>query len=303
MLLAAASVAQGVIQQIVSGLATGGVYASLALALVLIYRSMEALNFAQGEMAMFSTFIAWTLISVVHLNYYLAFAITIAVSIAGGFLLERVVIRPVEKAPPLTVVLVTLGLFFVINGLAGLIWQYVIKAFPGPPGFPQTSVSMGGVSVGVQDLFLIGVTVVLLGILYAFFRYTKLGLAMRSAALYPEMSRMLGVRTSWMLALGWGMAAGVGAVSGMLIAPIEFLDPNMMQPILLYAFAAAVLGGIENPAGAVAGGFIVGVLLALIGTYVPGARDLRLAFGLVIIVAVLLVRPGGLFGRAHVARV
>jgi branched-chain amino acid transport system permease protein len=301
--LAAASVAQGVIQQIVSGLATGGVYASLALALVLIYRSMEALNFAQGEMAMFSTFIAWTLIAVVHLNYYLAFAITIAVSIAGGVLIERVIIRPVEKAPPLTVVLVTLGLFFVINGLAGLIWQYVIKAFPGPPGFPQAPVAFGGVAVGIQDLFLIGVTIGLLGVIYAFFRYTKLGLAMRAAALYPEVSRLLGVRTSWMLALGWGMAAGVGAVSGMLIAPIEFLDPNMMQPILLYAFAAAVLGGIENPAGAVAGGFIVGILLALIGTYVPGARDLRLAFGLVIIVAVLLVRPGGLFGRVHVARV
>ncbi len=199
--------------------------------------------------------------------------------------------------------LVTLGLFFVINGLAGLIWQYVIKAFPGPPGFPQAPISVGGVSVGIQDLFLIGITVLLLAALYAFFRFTKVGLAMRSAALYPETSRLLGVRTSWMLALGWGMAAAVGAVSGMLIAPIEFLDPNMMQPILLYAFAAAVLGGIENPAGAVAGGFIVGILLALIGTYVPGARDLRLAFGLVIIVAVLLVRPGGLFGRAHVARV
>jgi branched-chain amino acid transport system permease protein len=106
-----------------------------------------------------------------------------------------------------------------------------------------------------------------------------------------------------MLALGWGLAAGVGAVSGMLIAPLEFLDPNMMQPILLYAFASAVLGGIENPGGAVAGGFIVGILLALIGTYVPGARDLRLAFGLVIIVAVLLVRPSGIFGRMHVARV
>src|SRR5215467_15899548 len=220
--LAAASVAQGVIQQIVSGLATGGVYASLALALVLIYRSMEALNFAQGEMAMFSTFVAWTLISIVHLNYYLAFGLTIAVSIAGGFLLERVVIRPVEKAPPLTVVLVTLGLFFVVNGLAGLIWSYVIKPFPGPPGFPQAPVSLGGVYVGMQDLFLIGMTVVLLALLYAFFQYTKLGLAMRSAALYPEMSRLLGVRVSWMLALGWGLAAGVGAVSGMLIAPIEF---------------------------------------------------------------------------------
>jgi branched-chain amino acid transport system permease protein len=294
---------QGVVQQIVSGLATGGVYASLALALVLIYRSMEALNFAQGEMAMFSTFIAWELVAVVHLNYYVAFAITIAISIVGGFVIERVVIRPVEKAPPLTVVLVTLGLFFVINGLAGLIWSYVIKPFPGPPGFPQTPISFGGVSLGLQDLFLIGTTVVLLVILYAFFQYTKLGLAMRAAALYPETSRLLGVRTSRMLALGWGLAAGVGAVSGMLIAPIEFLDPNMMQPILLYAFAAAVLGGIENPVGAVVGGFLVGVLLALIGTYVPGARDLRLAFGLVIIVAVLIVRPGGLFGRVHVVRV
>jgi branched-chain amino acid transport system permease protein len=303
MFLAAASAVQGVIQQIVSGLATGGVYASLALALVLIYRSMEALNFAQGEMAMFSTFIAWALVTQVHLNYYLAFAITIAVSIAGGVVIERTIIRPVEKAPPLTVVLVTLGLFFVINGMAGLIWQYVIKAFPGPPGIRQTPVDVGGVFVGMQDVFLIVVTVLLLLVLYSFFQYTKLGLAMRAAALYPDTSRLLGVRTGWMLALGWGLAAGVGAVSGMLIAPIEFLDPNMMQPVLLYAFAAAILGGIENPAGAVAGGFIVGILLALIGTYVPGARDLRLAFGLVIIVAVLIVRPGGLFGRAHVARV
>ncbi len=301
--LAAATVAQGVVQQVVTGLATGGVYASLALALVLVYRSMEALNFAQGELAMFSTFIAWTLITQLHVNYYLAFALTIAVSIAGGVAIERIAIRPVEHAPPLTVVLVTLGLFFIVNGTAGLIWQYVIKAFPGPPGFPQAPIGFGGVTVGIQDLFLIGVTLALLAILYFFFRFTKLGLAMRAAALYPETSRLLGVRTSWMLALGWGLAAGVGAVSGMLIAPIEFLDPNMMQPVLLYAFAAAVLGGIENPAGAVAGGFIVGVLLALIGTYVPGARDLRLAFGLVIIVAVLLLRPGGLFGRVHVARV
>jgi branched-chain amino acid transport system permease protein len=301
--LAAATVVQGMVQQVVSGLATGGVYASLALALVLVYRAMEALNFAQGEMAMFSTFIAWTLITQLHLNYYLAFVLTIAVSIAGGIAIERVVIRPVEHAPPLTVVLVTLGLFFVVNGTAGFVWGYVVKAFPGPPGFPQAPVSVGGVSVGIQDLFLIGVTLVLLAVLYVFFRYTKLGLAMRAAAMYPETSRLLGVRTSWMLALGWGLAAGVGAVSGILIAPIEFLDPNLMQPVLLYAFAAAVLGGIDNPGGAVVGGFVVGVVLALVGTYVPGARDLRLALGLVIIVAVLLFRPAGIFGRVHVARV
>jgi branched-chain amino acid transport system permease protein len=301
--LAASTVVQGVVQQVVTGLATGGVYASLALALVLVYRAMEALNFAQGEMAMFSTFIAWTLMTQLHLNYYLAFVLTIAVSIAGGIVVERVVIRPVEHAPPLTVVLVTLGLFFVVNGTAGLLFGYVVKAFPGPPGFPQAPVSFGGVSVGIQDLFLIGVTLIMLAILYVFFRYTKLGLAMRAAALYPETSRLLGVRTSWMLALGWGLAAGVGAVSGILIAPIEFLDPNLMQPVLLYAFAAAVLGGIDNPGGAVVGGFVVGVLLALVGTYVPGARDLRLALGLVIIVAVLLFRPAGIFGRVHVARV
>jgi branched-chain amino acid transport system permease protein len=126
---------------------------------------------------------------------------------------------------------------------------------------------------------------------------------MRSAALYPEASRLLGVRVSWMLALGWGLAAGVGAISGMMIAPIVFLSPSMMQPVLLYAFAAAVLGGIDNPLGAVAGGLIVGVLLALIGTYVPGARDLRLAIGLVLIVGVLVVRPGGLFGRPQLTRV
>src|SRR3981081_2439915 len=137
MLLTAASAAQGVVQQIVSGLASGGVYASLALALVLIYRSMEALNFAQGEMAMFSTFIAWTLITTLHVNYSLAFGATSAISILGGIAIERTIIRPVEKAPPLTVVLVTLGLFFIVNGLAGLIWQYVIKPFPGPPGVPQ----------------------------------------------------------------------------------------------------------------------------------------------------------------------
>src|SRR5437016_3914735 len=158
MYLAESSVVQGLVQQIVSGLAIGAVYASLALALVLIYRAMEAVNFAQGEMAMFSTFIAWTLITQVHINYYLAFALTIAVSIVGGIVIQRVVIRPFEQAPPLTILLVTLGIFATVNGLAGLIWQYVIKDFPSPPGFPQAPIGVGGVSVGIQDLFLIGVT-------------------------------------------------------------------------------------------------------------------------------------------------
>jgi branched-chain amino acid transport system permease protein len=293
--------AVGVIQQIVSGLAAGAVYASLALALVLIYTSMEALNFAQGEMAMFSTFVAWTLITQVHLNYYLAFAATVLLSIAGGVVLERLVIRPIEGAPPLTVVLVTLGLFGIFNGAAGLIWQYVTKSFPSP--FPGGALVVAGVGIGYADLGLIGVSLVTLFMLYLFFSRTKIGLAMRTAALYPDSARLLGVRVSWMLALGWGLAAGVGAVAGMLIAPIEFLDPNMMQPVLVYGFAAAVLGGIESPLGAVVGGLTVGVLLALIGTYIPGAREISLALALAVIVVVLIVRPGGLFGRVHLQRV
>jgi branched-chain amino acid transport system permease protein len=140
-------------------------------------------------------------------------------------------------------------------------------------------------------------------VLYLFFSRTKVGLAMRAASLYPDSSRLLGVRVGWMLALGWGLAAAVGAVSGMLVAPVIFLDPNMMQSILLFAFAAAVLGGIESPLGAVVGGLVIGVVMAVVGTYIPGGQDLRLAFGLVVIVIVLLVRPAGLFGRAAVRRV
>jgi branched-chain amino acid transport system permease protein len=292
---------QGVVQQLVFGIATGGIYASLALALILIYRAIEAINFAQGEMATFTTFVAWSLITYVHLSYWIVFPITVAVAVAGGIVIERVIIRPVERAPVLTVVLVTLGLFSIFNGLSGLIWGYTIRTFPTP--FPVKPVFIGGVAIGIQDLGLIGVSLLLLLLIYLLFSRTRLGLMMRSAALYPESSRLLGVRVGWMLALGWGLSAGVGSVSGMLIAPITVLDPNLMQAVLLYAFAAAVLGGIESPLGAVVGGILVGVLLALVGTYVPGAEDLRIVLGFVVIVVVLLFKPGGLVGRAHVHRV
>jgi branched-chain amino acid transport system permease protein len=288
-------------QQIISGAASGTIYASLALALVLIYRAMDLVNFAQGEMAMFATFIAYTLITQLHLPYLVVFVLTVLIAFAGGLAVERVVIRPFEGAPVLTLVIVTLALFSIVNGLAGLIWGYVFKSMESP--FPARSVQFGGVFIGIQDLGVIGVTLAVLLAVFAFFRYTKLGLAMRAAALYPESSRLLGVRTSRMLALGWGLAAAVGAVSGMMIAPIVFLDPNMMQPVLLFAFAAAVLGGIESPLGAVVGGVLVGVLLALVGTYLPGGQNLRIPFGLVVIVAVLLLRPAGLFGRSQPRRV
>ena len=293
--------AQGVAQQLVFGIATGGLYASLALALVLIYQAMETLNFAQGEMATFTTFIAWTLLTKFGLPFWLVFPATVTLAFVGGVLIERVIIRPVERAPVITLVLVTLGLFAIFNGLSGLIWGYVVRPFPSP--FPTRPVFIAGVGISYQDLGLIAVSAVVLVMIWLFFSRTRLGLMMRSSALYPEASRLLGVRVGWMLALGWGLAAAVGAVSGMMVAPITVLDPSLMQSVLLYSFTAAVLGGIESPIGAVAGGIAVGVLLALVGTYVPHAEDLRLVFGFVVIIVVLIVKPGGLFGRAHVERV
>jgi branched-chain amino acid transport system permease protein len=289
------------LQQVVSGIASGGVYASLALALVLIYRAMDVANFAQGEMAMFSTFVSYTLITGLHLPFYVVFPVTIGIAFLGGVLIERVMIRPFEGKPVLTLVIITLALFDLTNGAAGLIWGYILKDFPSP--FPGQPISFAGIYIGLQDLGVLGVCLAILALVYVFFRFTKVGLAMRAAALYPESSKLVGVRVSWMLALGWGLAAAVGATAGMMIAPITFLDPNFMQPILLFAFAAAVLGGIESPLGAVIGGLTIGVLLALVGTYLPAGQNLRLPFALVVIVAVLLVRPAGLLGQAAVRRV
>ena len=289
------------IQQVVSGIATGAIFASLALALVLVYRAMDVANFAQGEMETFSTFISYSLIEYVHLDFWTAFVITVVLSFVLGVGIERLLIKPFEGAPVLTLVIVTLGLFTMFNGVTGLIWGYVFKSYRG--AFPSEPVRFGGLYVNTQDLGVLAVVLVMLLLLYLFFSRTKIGLAMRAASLYPESSRLLGVRVGWMLALGWGLAASVGAVSGMMVAPIIYLDPNMMQSILLFAFAAAVLGGIESPLGAVVGGVAIGIVLALVGTYIPGGQDLRLAFGLIVIVVVLLLRPAGLFGRVAVRRV
>jgi branched-chain amino acid transport system permease protein len=288
-------------QQVVSGLASGGIFASLALALVLIYRATRAINFAQGEMATVSTFVAWSLVH--HgMPFWGAFFLTLALSFVGGVALERVVIRPVENAPVLTVVIVTLGLAVLLNGFTSVEWGSEVKKFPSP--FPTRPIHAGGVAFSIQDLGVIGVSIALVLALGAFFRFTKLGLALRAAALNPEASRLVGVRVSWMLALGWGLAAVLGAVSGMMIAPVVFLDPNMMQTVLLYALAAAILGGMDSPIGAVVGGLALGVILNLTGAYVDFiGGTLRLPVALAVILLVLLVRPSGLFGRTAVRKV
>jgi branched-chain amino acid transport system permease protein len=288
-------------QQIVSGLATGSIIACLALALVLIYRSMNVINFAQGEMAMFATFIAWTLTE--HgIPIWAAFAAAVLLAFAGGAALEWLVIRPVAGRSPLTIVIVTIGLLIALNGLAGWIWGYEVRSFPSP--FPQNTIAIAGVSFSLQDVGIIVTSFALLLALYLFFSRTKAGLALRAAALYPNESRALGIRVGAMLALGWGLAAATGAIAGVMIAPVVFLEPNMMQGLIVYAFAAAVLGGLESPLGAVVGGLALGVVLNLIGAYVEFiGTDLRLPAAFAIIVLVLLVRPNGLFGQRTVTRV
>ncbi len=286
------------LHQVFAGLATGGIYASLALALVMIYQTTHLVNFAQGEMAMFSTYLAWTMIDV-GVPYWATFSITLLAAFVLGAAIERFVIRPVENAPVLTVVVVFIALLLILNSVAGWLWSYTIKSFPSP--FPSTPV-FGQTLVSAHELGAIGVTLVVLALLYAFFRWTPLGLAMRAVAQNPGSSRLVGIRVGAMLALGWGLAGAIGAVAGMMIAPIVYLEPNMMGGILLYAFAAALLGGIDSPAGAVLGGFVVGVLENLLGAYVIG-NELKLSVALALIVGVLLVRPTGLLGSRQVTRV
>ena len=286
------------LQQVLAGLATGGIYALMALAVVMIYQAIDHLNFAQGEMAMFSTFVAWQLMQWGQ-PYWVAFVAAVALSFIGGVLIERVLFRPIHNAPILSNIVAFIALFSILNSGAGYLWDFNIKTFPSP--FPKEPL-FGNKYMSSHELGAIGVTLVVLVLLYVFFRFTPLGLAMRAVAQNPESSRLVGIRVGWMLALGWGLAAAVGAVAGMMIAPIVYLDPNMMGGILLYAFAAALLGGIDSPGGAVIGGFAVGVLENVLGAFVIG-NELKLSVALVIIIGVLLVKPSGFFGRVHVTRV
>jgi branched-chain amino acid transport system permease protein len=285
------------LHQILSGLATGGIYASVALALVMIYQATHLVNFAQGEMAMFATYFAWALLQA-GVPYWGAFAITVATAFVVGVALERIVIRPVENSPILVIVIVFIALLVIFNSLAGWIFTYTIKPFPSP--FPAAPL-FGNSYVSSHELGSTAITLVVLLLLFVFFRFTPLGLAMRAAAQNPVSSRLVGIRVGWMLALGWGLAAAIGAIAGMMVAPTVFLEPNMMGGVLLYAFAGALLGGIDSPGGAVLGGFIVGVLENVVGAYI--GTELKLTMALVVIIGVLVVRPSGMFGRVNVVRV
>jgi branched-chain amino acid transport system permease protein len=291
---------QLLLQQVIAGLANGAIYALMALAVVMIFLAIDHLNFAQGEMATFSAFVAWQLIAWGS-PYWVAFVAVVILSFIGGVAIERIMFKPLHNASILSQLVAFIALFSILNSGDGYLWDYTIKTFPTPFG---TSPFFGSVLIGSHQAGMIGVTVVLLGFLYLFFRGTRLGLAMRAAAHNPESARLVGIRVGWMTALGWGIAAAIGAIAGMLIAPVVFLEPNMMGGVLIYGFAAAVLGGLTSPFGAVIGGFLVGIFENLAGTYIPGVgNELKLPIALALIITVLVVKPAGLFGRPIVKRV
>jgi branched-chain amino acid transport system permease protein len=291
-------------QQTVSGLANGGIYASLAVALVLIYRATEVINFAQGAIATFTTYIAWQLMDW-GLSYWEGFVLTLLIAFAGGFLLELVAIRPVERrGNQLTVVIAAIGLLILVEGSIGWIWGNNVKFMPS--AFPAHVYNVGGVAFSRQDLSTIAISIAAVFVLWLFFQFTKVGLAMRAAAVRPSAARLVGVRVSWMLSLGWGLAATLGAVAGMMAAasPSVLLQPTMMDGILIYAFAAAVLGGLESAAGAVIGALLIGVGLNLLSAYVDWVTpQLLLPVAFLIMLVVLLVKPSGLFGSTRVRKV
>jgi branched-chain amino acid transport system permease protein len=288
-------------QYTVQGIALGSVYGALALALVLVYRATHVINFAQGELAMLTTYIAYELM-LKGLSYWAAFAATLAIAFVLGTLLQVTVIRPVQHSV-IAVVIVTVGLFILIDGIVNWIWGGDFKSMPSPFGID--SFNVGGVVISHLYVGMVIVVLASVVLVWALFRFTKLGLGMRAAALRPAESALVGVRVDWMLAIGWGLAAVLGAVAGLMAEPSQFfLQPTLMQPILVYAFAGAVLGGLESPVGAVIGGLIIGVSLNLVVQYVPAiTSELQTPVAFAVLVGVLLLKPSGLFGERQVRRV
>lgn len=289
--------------QVLNGVNVGVIYASVALALVLIYRTTGLLNFAQGELALFSAFITYWIAVEQDVPIVLALLASVVIGFVGGALIERILIRPVEAAhSPLNVVIVTLGLFLAVNALAQLIFiKPGQEALQMPDLFPGGDLALGVRKATVGFTFVLVVECLLL---YVLLQKTKLGLALRAVASNPESSRLVGINTGTMLMVGWAMAAGIGAVAGSLAATRgSGFDSSLMQQILVYAFAAAALGGFDSPLGAVVGGLVVGIADSLTIQYVRALDGIELVVPFVLILVVLLVRPNGLFGRTIVERV
>lgn len=283
-----------------SGITTGAVFAAVALSLVLIWRATRVVNFAQGAMLMFTTFLAWTVIRHGG-SYWLALGVALAAGLVLGAAAERVLIRPVENRSPLNAVIVTIGLFIVLQAVAGMIWGGTPRSYP--PAFGIRGFTVGGARLLLSpaDLFVLGAVAVAMVALTVLFRRTDLGLKMRAAAFAPEVARLLGVRVGRMLTLGWALAAAVGALAGVLIAPSVFVGPAQFDQVLVFGFTAAIIGGLDSAVGAVAGGLILGCVLSYVSGYL--SSDITTLGALVVLIAVLMLRPAGLFAAAGARRV
>lgn len=283
-----------------NGLTLGSVYAALALSLVLIWRSTRVLNFSQGAMAMFTTYVALSVIDRGG-SYWLALLVALVVGLVLGGAAERVLVRRVESGPPLNAVILTLGLFIFIEALAPMIWGGKTRSFP--THFSNIGIKVGTSRIDLSpfDIFTLVAVVVIMAALIVLFQGTNLGLRMRAAAFAPEVSRLLGVSVGRLLTLGWALAALVGALSGVLIAPVVLLSANFMDSVLVFGFTAAILGGLDSPVGAVVGGIGMGLILSYIGGYLGAALDTMGA--LAVLIAVLMVRHEGIFAAQKQRRV
>jgi branched-chain amino acid transport system permease protein len=282
------------------GIATGMIYAAIGLSLVLIWRGTRILNYSQGGMAMFTTYIAFIVIRHTG-NYWAGFTVALAAGLVLGAVLERTVVRPVENKPPLNAVIVTIGLLIFLEGLAGIIYGGQFKSFP--PAYSVAGLTLGSTALGISrnDLFTAGAVLAAALLLAVLFRFTTVGLRLRATAFAPNVARLLGVRIGRVLTLGWALAGLIGALAGVLVTPQTFLYPNSMDSIFVLGFTAAVIGGLESPVGAVVGGLILGVVLSYAGGYL--GSDLVSLFGLAVLALVLMVRPSGLFSATAIRQV
>lgn len=289
------------IQLVVDGLSTGSIYAALALAIVLVNQATGLINFAQGGMAVLSAYVAWAVYGW-GVPLIVAILVAIVFSFLLGAVIERYLIRRFEGGDPDTAVVVTIGLLTLITGICAWIWTYNNRLFPSL--FPLETVQIAGAVISVRSLGTFIVIVVMMGVLQALFIGTKLGLALRAVAINPHSSAFSGLPVGRLLMVGWGLAAVLGAVAGVLVAPQLSLTPGMMDSALVYALAACILGGLSSPVGVVVAAWLIGVLENLAAVYVPFiGHDLKIAVPFILIFVVLVIRPQGLFGRKAVVRV
>lgn len=281
-------------QIIVSGLIFGCIYGLAALGLVLIFKTTDVVNFAQGEMAMLTTFVSYVFLSNYEIPYFFSLVLALIFGFLFGIVVYHLLMKRIQSAPPLNQLVLTLGLFMVFNGMAGLIWGYQPKSFP--QAFGGDPFQVGSVFITLNELFLLSLTIVLMLIFYILFKYSKIGLAMRASSQDIEASKLMGIKVSTVFMLTWGVGTTLGGVAGMMTAPVTFLHTNMMFEVIIMAFAAAVLGGFVSLPGALIGGLIIGVFENLVSYYI--APEMKLVYTFILIIVILYVRPQGIFGGA-----